>query len=120
MTTPNGSQFSNPFRRKSPTPAYRSNLYGRHSYLYTLDELIDMVEVCGFKVVEAGYWSVYERKGWSSIYDYFARIPLEYCRAKFMKTIFVVGEKEKDMEELDRHPRIYDPRGDWEFIRNSN
>ena len=53
VTTPNGAQFSNPFRRKSPTPAYRCNIYERHSYAYTIDDLTDLIELCGFKILEA-------------------------------------------------------------------
>ena len=63
LTTPNGAQFANPLRRKSPTPAYRCNIYERHAYLYTLDELVELITLCGFRVVQAGYWSVYERRG---------------------------------------------------------
>ena len=59
VTTPNGAQFSNPFRRKSLTAAYRSNIYERHSYLYPLDDLTDLITLCGFRVLEAGYWDVY-------------------------------------------------------------
>lgn len=116
ITTPNGAQFANPLRRKSPTPAYRFNTYERHSYVYTLDGLVDLIALCGFKIVDAGYWNVYERKGPSSIYDTLSRLPGKYFRDKFMKTIFVVGEKERDVSELARSPRVYDPRGNWEFI----
>ena len=36
VTTPNGAQFSNPFRRKSGRPAYRCNVYARHNGALTL------------------------------------------------------------------------------------
>jgi len=117
ITTPNGAQFSNPFRRKSPTPAYRSNSYERHSYVYTLNELTDLVTLCGFRVVEAGYWDVYKRFGPSAVYDVFSKIPLRYFKDKFKKTIYFVGEKDKEIRELERCPRVYDPRGDWEYIK---
>lgn len=117
VTTPNGAQFANPLRRRSPTPAYRCHAYERHSYLYTLDELTDLIRLCGFSVVEAGYCDVYERRGWSKIYALLSHLPGQYCRDKFMKTIYVVGEKQTEVAELERPPRIYDPRGRWEFIK---
>jgi len=116
VTTPNGAQFSNPFRRRSPTPAYRCRLYERHAYLYTLDALVELVTLCGFKITEAGYWNVYTRHGLSHAYRAFAHLPWQYCRDKFMQTIFVVGEKEKDMVEIAKPPHVYDPRGRWEFV----
>lgn len=119
VTTPNGAQFSNPFRRKSPSPAYRCNVYGRHSYLYTVDDLTDLIELCGFKIIETEYWDVYEHQGLSVIYDWLSRIPLKYCRDKFMKTICVVAEKDREVAELARCPRVYDSRDNWEFIARS-
>ena len=120
VTTPNGAQFANPFRRQSPTPAYRCNVYERHSYVYTLDDLTELIALCGFKILEAGYWNVYERRGPSSIYGWLSHLPVKYCRDKFMKTIYVVAEKEKDAASLPRCPRVYDSRGNWEFIAQGN
>jgi hypothetical protein len=116
VTTPNGAQFNNPLRRKSPTPAYRCNIYERHTYLYTLDGLTDLIALCGFKIVEAGYWDVYERHGLSRIYDLLSHLPWQYCREKFSKTLYVVGEKVTDVTALEGPPRVYDPCGEWEFI----
>jgi hypothetical protein len=116
LTTPNGAQFSNPFRRRSPTPAYRANIYERHSYLYTLDDLAELVTLSGFRVTEAGYWDVTDRQGLSRIYGVLAGVPLPYFRQKFKKTIYVVARKERAGGELPRCPRVYDSRGDWEFI----
>ncbi len=120
VTTPNGAQFANPFRRKSPMPAYRCNIYERHAYLYTLDELTELMMLCGFRVVEAGYWDVYERHGLSSIYQVLSHLPWRYCRDKFMRTIAVVGEKEQEVATLERPPRVYAPHGHWEYIKQSN
>jgi hypothetical protein len=117
LTTPNGAQFSNPLRRKSPTPAYRANIYERHSYVYTLNELVDLVTLCGFKIKEAGYWDAIERTGPSKIYSLLSKIPLKYFKDKFMKTIYLVGEKDENITELERCPKVYDARGQWEFIR---
>jgi len=116
VTTPNGAQFSNPFRRKSVTPAYRCNVYERHSYLYTLEDLIELVTLCGFKVSDAGYWDGYNRNGLSKIYGVLSRVPLKYFKDKFKKMIYLVGEKEREVKKLSRSPRVYDPRGNWEFI----
>ena len=119
VTTPNAAQFSNPFRRRSPTPAYRCNVYERHSYLYTLDQLAELIKLCGFKVSESGYWDVYEPRGVSAIYDALSYVPFKYFRDKFKKTIFVVAEKIENVAELKRCPSVYDPRGEWEFIKRN-
>lgn len=116
LTTPNGSQFCNPFRRRSLTPSYRANVYERHSYLFTLEDLTDLVSLCGFQVVEAGYWDAYDRQGWSRIYGLLSRLPLDYCREKFRKTLFVVAVKSRDVSRLERLPRVYHPSGKWELI----
>lgn len=118
VTTPNGAQFFNPLRRKSITPAYRANIYERHFYLYTLNELIDLVSLCGFKILEAGYVDTYERQGMSSIYGWLAQLPWSWCQEKFKKMLYLVGEKEEDVSRLKGCPRVYDARGDWEFIVN--
>jgi hypothetical protein len=119
VTTPNGAQFANPFRRRSPTAAYRANVYERHSYVYTLDELVELITLCGFSVMEAGYWDVIERRGPSSVYGVLSQVPWRYLQDKFKKTIYVVGRKERDVAELERVPRVCDPRGNWEFIAQS-
>lgn len=119
VTTPNGAQFFNSLRRRSPTAAYRSNIYGRHSYLYTLDDLTELITPCGFKVLESGYWDVIDRKGPSRIYGVLSRVPLRYFEEKFKKVIYVLAKKERDIVELERCPRVYDSRGRWEFVAQS-
>jgi hypothetical protein len=116
VTTPNGCQFANPFRRRSHTPAYRANIYERHVYLYALDDLAELVTLSGFRVREAGFWDPYQRQGPARVYGVLARLPGRYFREKFRKTLYLVGEKEADVTELARTPRVYDARGDWEFI----
>jgi hypothetical protein len=116
LTTPNGAQFANPLRRRSSTPAYRCHLYERHAYLYTFKDLIELLSLCGFRIVEAGYWNVYTRRGLPMIYKMLAGLPWTYCREKFMQTLVVVGEKEKDVTDLEKPPQAYAPHGGWEFI----
>lgn len=116
ITTPNGAQFHNPLRRRSFWPAYRSNVYDRHAYAFNLSSLVDIVELCGFRVLEAGYWDVYDRRGPARIYDWLSRLPGQYWRDKFKRTIHVLGEKHRTVTELPRLPRVYDHRGEWEFI----
>ena len=118
MTTPNGAQFSNPLHRQTPTPDYRCNTYERHSYIFTLDGLTDLTRLCGFKIVEAGYWDVIERNGPSVVYGWLGRVPLQYFQEKFKKTIYVVAEKDRDVVELERCPKVYDSRGKWEYVAN--
>lgn len=117
LTTPNGAQFSNPVRRKSSTPSYRCNIYERHQYVFTLPELVDLVSLCGFNILEVGYVDVIERKGLSRLYGWLGKIPLRYFQDKFKKTIYLIGEKAMDIKELERCPRVYDSRGEWEHIR---
>jgi len=116
VTTPNGAQFENPLRRKRRSPAYRASAYDRHVFLYDREDLVDLMQLCGFRIVSAEYWNVYPRGGWSRLYDLLAAVPAAYCREKFHRTIVVVGEKVRDVEVLDRHPRVYDARGVWERI----
>jgi hypothetical protein len=117
VSTPNGAQFSNPFRRKSSRPAYRCSVYARHNYLFTLDQLVDLAELCGFKVREAGFWNVYERSGASRVYGALGAIPMHFLREKFQRTIFIAAEKLRDTTELSRLPKCYAPGIEWEFIR---
>ena len=119
MTTPNGAQFSNPLRRKSSRPAYRCNVYARHNGALTRDQLIDLVELCGFKVRDCGFWNVYQRTGASRIYSALGAIPIDYCKEKFSRTVYLSAEKTKDVKELARTPRCYTPNDGWEFIRKS-
>ena len=119
VSTPNGAQFANPLWRKSPTAGYRCHVYERHAYLYTLDELVDLVQLCGFKITDAGYCDVYRRAGPAAVYGLLARLPSRYCREKFMKTIYLVAEKATHLTALARPPRVYDGRGDWELIQRT-
>jgi len=116
VTTPNGAQFSNPFRRKSHSPAYRCNAYERHAFLYTLNELLDLIGLCGFDIIESGYWDVYKRTGPGSSLDALSRLPGTYFKDKFKKTIYCLARKSEEVQTLPRPPLIYDPRGKWELI----
>lgn len=120
MTTPNGAQFSNPLRRKSARPAYRCNVYSRHNGALTRDQLVDLVELSGFKVRQSGFWNVYQRTGASRIYSALGGIPFNYFRDKFGRTIFLSAEKTKDVTELVRVPKCYERSPHWEFIRRSS
>lgn len=74
-----------------------------------------MITLCGFRVLEAGYWKAYEHHGLSIVYDVLSHLPRRYCRDKFKKSIYEAGEKERDVAELEQCRRAYDPRGNWEF-----
>jgi hypothetical protein len=116
LSTPNGAQFSNPLRRKSGRPAYRCNVYARHNGSFTLNQLVNLARLCGFKVCEAGFWNVYDRPGLSSLYTALGALPIRYLKEKFQRTIFVTAEKERDVSELDRLPECYAPSANWESI----
>ena len=118
LTTPNGAQFSNPFRTTSPIPNYRCHLYSRHQYLFTLDTLCDLVKLCGFKILKAGYWDVYPRKGKLKIYDVLGGVPSSYFKAKFKKTLFIIAEKIEDKEFIEDTPLAYERMGNWEYIKS--
>jgi len=119
VTTPNGAHFNNPFRSKSVRPAYACYLYARHNGLFNLPQLIDMTELCGFRIIEAGYWDAYDTKGGQAVYSLLGSIPLPFMKVKFRSTIYVIGEKVKHVEELERTPRAYVPDNDWEYIAKS-
>jgi hypothetical protein len=119
ITTPNGAQFSNPLRRKASRPGYRCNVYARHNGGLTRDQLVDLVELCGFVVRESGFWNVYERSGPSRVYSVLGALPRPYFREKFRRTIFVAAEKREDVSELVRLPRCYVPSPQWEFVLNA-
>lgn len=116
VTTPNGAQFHNPFRRRSPTAGYRCHVYERHHFLFTRDGLADLVRLCGFRINETGYWNVYPDHGLSRCYRPLARIPWTYFQDKFQKTLVLVAEKEESVSELRRLPEVYHPSDDWERI----
>jgi Methyltransferase domain len=116
ISTPNGMQFSNPFRRKNARPAYRCHCYERHNGLLTMEQLEDLARRSGFQILESGYWNVYDRSGPSRVYDALSKLPIEYCHAKFSRTIFVIAEKIEDREVLDGLPKAYAPSIDWEHI----
>ena len=119
LSTPNGAQFNNPFRCKTGRPAYRCNVYARHNYLFTLDQLVDLVQLCGFKVTASGYWNVYNRAGLSRVYSALGALPLPYFQEKFQRTLYVMAEKALDVKELLRLPKCYAPSANWELIRHA-
>jgi hypothetical protein len=119
MSTPNGAQFSNPLRRKSARPAYRCNVYARHNGALTLDQLVDLVELCGFVVRDAGFWNVYERSGPSRVYSALGALPFDYFKEKFQRTIFITAEKQRDVTQLPRLPKCYVPSPEWENIQHT-
>ena len=118
ISTPNGAQFSNPLRRKSGRPAYRCNVYARHNGALTLDQLVDLAELCGFAVRDAGFWNVYQRSGPSRVYSVIGALPLSYFKEKFQRTIFLTAEKERDVTQLPRVPNCYVPSPGWENIQH--
>jgi hypothetical protein len=118
ITTPNGAQFSNPLRRKPGRAGYRCNVYARHNGGLTRDQLVDLIELCGFVVRDAGFWNVYERSGLSRIYSALGALPARYFKEKFRRTIFVTAEKQDDVIELARLPKCYVPSPQWEFVRD--
>ena len=120
LTTPNGSQFMNPLRLAPRMPAYRAHCYERHVYVYRLTDLVDIVELCGFRVERAGYWSPYPAGGSQKVYKFLARLPGSYCAEKFHRTIFLVARKQRDVHTLERTPRVYVPSPHWEHVSTAS
>ncbi len=116
VTTPNGSQFMNPFRRKPRMPAFRAHSYERHSYVFRLTDLADLVGLCGFEILDSGYWSPYPDAGFRRI---LAGIPGPYFSEKFERTLYIVARKSRSVEALPRLPRVYEPSGAWEYVSTS-
>jgi hypothetical protein len=118
LSTPNGCQFVNPLRRRSRSWSFRAHCYERHTYEYRLKDLINLVELCGFRVLEAGFWSPYPSKGSRRISRMLAGIPGDYFTEKFERSIFIAARKERSITMLESLPMIYVPSEDWEFIDN--
>lgn len=116
VTTPNGSQFMNPFRLKPRMPAFRAHCYERHSYVYRLADLVELVELCGFEVVESGFWNPYPSQGTRSVARGLAKLPGRYFSEKFERSLVVVARKSRALEVLPRTPRVYELSSDWEHI----
>ena len=118
ISTPNGAQFENPFTVKSKTPAYRYNIYERHSYAFTLSGLCELVELCGFKIIEGDILNLYEFSGFGKVRALLSDIPNQYFRKKFRRSIFIVAEKTADVAELPRVPGVYVYDENWENIKS--
>lgn len=116
ITTPNSAQLNNPFRVRPRMAAYRPSVYSRHNYTFTMDGLTDLVETCGFEVVEANYWAPYARKGGSNLYRSLYNLGPRYLKDKFAQTICVVARKIEDRQSASRLPRCYAPDAGWERI----
>ncbi len=116
ITTPNGAQFFNPLRVKSPSAGYRSQIYERHHHVYTMEQLVDLVSCCGFGVKRAEYWDPYPRTGPRHLYGMLASLPARYLQAKFRHTLFIAAEKVKHLQQLSRKPAVLVGDG-WEYVR---
>jgi hypothetical protein len=119
ISTPNGAQFSNPLRRHRARPAYRCNVYARHNGAFTRAQLVDLVQLCGFKIHSAGFWNVYERSGPSRLYSMLSALPFEYCQEKFQRTLVVTAEKAHQVTALARLPQCYAPSQYWEYVQHT-
>ena len=118
ITTPNGTQFENPFSTKTKTPAYRCNMYERHSYAFTLKGLSELIELCGFHIVEADILNLYEMNGIGHVRRLLSDIPSGYFKEKFRKSLFILAEKKKDVSRLEKMPSVYVYSKDWEYINS--
>lgn len=116
ITTPNGCQMVNPLTRSPRMPMYRSHCYERHSYVYTLSTLIELVEKCGFIVIESGHSSPYPCSGFQYMRKALASVPGRYFSDKFHRMLYIVAKKSRNVESLSKCPSIYVPSMDWEYI----
>lgn len=116
VTTPNGCQLMNPFATSPRMPAYRAHCYERHTYLYSLERLVDLVDACGFSVVESGLSSPYPSFGTQRFRKMIASLPIGYLSEKFDRMIYVVARKSASVENLSRTPRALEPSSSWEFV----
>ncbi len=116
ITTPNGCQMMHPFGRAPRMPAYRAHCYERHSFVYGPPQLVDLVGLCGFSIVDSGYSSPYPSTGMQQIRKIFAACPMRYLSEKFHRMLYVVARKSRDVSCLSRTPGMYVPSASWEFI----
>ena len=120
LTTPNGEQFQNPVRLGSRFNAYRAHVYERHNYAFSLDDLVELVELSGFSIEHAGYWNTYPRSGLAKAYALMRRIPGRYFTRKFSQTCVILARKKEQMTSLARTPKCYSPSSAWEMIDKSD
>jgi hypothetical protein len=116
ITTPNGAQLENPFRVRSKMPNYRPSVYSRHNYVYTMAGLRDLVECCGFEVIQADYWSPYTRSGPSNLYRVSRFIGSQYLKNKLAQTLCVVARKTQHRQSASRLPKVYAHEPGWELV----
>ena len=116
ITTPNGCQMMNPFGRSPRMPAYRAHSYERHNFVYSLTQLTDLIELCGFSIVDSGYSSPYPCTGAQRIRKFLASLPVRYLSDRFDRMLYIVARKARDVRCLTRTPDVYAPSSAWEFI----
>ena len=116
VTTPNGCQMTNPLTRTARMPAYRAHCYERHSYVYSLSNLTELVEACGFSVIESGHSSPYPCTGFQRVRKALASVPCRYLFDKFHRMLYVVARKTRGIDKLSKCPSIYVPSSSWEHV----
>lgn len=120
VSTPNGCQFMNPFRRVERMPAYRAHCYERHSYAFRLAGLVELIELCGFSVKESGFWNPYGHSARTRLRELLAGIPGDYFAEKFGRSLYVLAHKLRPVNTLERTPSIYSRSNAWEYIAHED
>lgn len=116
ITTPNGSQLENPFRVRAKMPAFRPSVYSRHNYVFTMDGLVNLVESCGFTVVESMFYSPYARTGLTNLYRGIYDMGPRYLKNKLAQSLCIVAKKTEARTTASRLPKAYASEAGWDNL----
>lgn len=116
VTTPNGARFTNPFKVRSPTAGYRASVYSRHSHLFTMDQLVELIELAGFEIGEARFTDDLLPGLAHGLKHRLSRLPGRRPKELFAKGLHVVAAKKRDVERLTAVPSVYGQRDAWDDI----
>jgi hypothetical protein len=119
VTTPNGARFTNPFKVRSPTAGYRASVYSRHSHLFTLDQLVELVELCGFRISDASFTDDRLPGLAHGVKHQMSRLPGRLPKELFAKGLHVVATKEREVQRLQRVPAVYGQQDRWDDIEQA-
>jgi SAM-dependent methyltransferase len=116
LTTPNGTQLENPFRVRAKMPAFRPSVYSRHNYVFTMDGLVDLVESCGFTVLESKFYSPYTRTGLTNLYRRIYDLGPRYLKNKLAQSLCIVAKKTEARTTASRLPKAYAADAGWDNL----
>ena len=116
VTTPNGARFTNPFKVRSPTAGYRASVYSRHSHVFTMDQLVELIELSGFRVAGARFTDDRLPGLAHGLKHKVSRLPGRLPKELFAKGLHVVATKQRNLDRLEAVPSVYGQQDRWDDI----